>query len=214
MKLVGIDYSLTSPAICLSESLAVNVKYCEFHFLTDNKKTLSVDERFHGSLHSPWNCNEQRYLNITNWVLEIVGQFAPDRIYIEDYSYASTGRVFNIAENAGLLKHYLYLYKFPFVTVPPTVIKKFATGKGNSNKEQMNTSFVEQCGLDIKKMLQLSPSQWNPSSDLIDSYYICKYGAKCEQEAREGAVRAQQVPEVTGLASGPTKSKKRKTKQA
>ena len=43
MKLVGIDYSLTSPAICLSESLAVNVKYCEFHVLTENKKTLSVD---------------------------------------------------------------------------------------------------------------------------------------------------------------------------
>lgn len=213
MKIVGIDYSLTSPAICYTESLTVDVNECKFFFLTDNKRIVSMNDRFEGTLHSPWSSNEQRYLNITNWALGVVSKFNPQRVFIEDYSYASTGRVFNIAENAGLLKHYLYLNQIPFTTVPPTVIKKFATGKGNSNKEAMNASFVEHSGLDVKNMLQLSPSQWNPSSDIIDSYYICKYGVKCEQEASQGSTGPREVSEVAGLASRPTKGKARKTKQ-
>ena len=214
MKIVGIDYSLTSPAICFTEASTVDVSNCSFFFLTDNKRLVSTSDRFKGTLHSPWSCNEERYLNITNWALKLIGDFVPDKVFIEDYSYGSTGRVFNIAENAGLLKHYLYLYKFKFVTIPPTVIKKFATGKGNANKELMNQSFVEQCGLDIKNMLQLSPSQWNPSSDIIDSYYICKYGAEYEQKAQESDGGSREVSPQAQLSSGPAKKAKRAKRKA
>lgn len=88
----------------------------------------------------------------------------------------STGRVFNIAENAGLLKHYLWKSDMYYNVVPPTVIKKFATGKGNANKEKIQESFIEETGINIKEMLNMTDKQWNPSSDIIDSYYICKYG--------------------------------------
>ena len=88
----------------------------------------------------------------------------------------STGRVFNIAENAGLLKHYLWKSNISYNVVPPTVIKKFATGKGNANKEKLEQAFIEETGINIKEMLNMSDKQWNPSSDIIDSYYICKYG--------------------------------------
>ena len=47
----------------------------------------------------------------------------------------------SIAENTGLLKHKLYKIKVPTKPVPPTVIKKYATGKGNANKELMYEAF-------------------------------------------------------------------------
>jgi Holliday junction resolvasome RuvABC endonuclease subunit len=58
--------------------------------------------------------------------------------------------------------------------MPPTQIKKFATGKGNANKELMQDSFVKETGVDMKKLLTMTEKQWNPSSDIIDAYYIAK----------------------------------------
>jgi len=88
--------------------------------------------------------------------------------------------VFNIAENAGLLKHYLWKKGFEYHTVPPTVIKKFATGKGNANKEKLQEAFIAETGVDIKNMLDMTEKQWNPLSDIVDAYYICKYGFEQE----------------------------------
>jgi crossover junction endodeoxyribonuclease RuvC len=124
--------------------------------------------------------NEQRYFNITDWVLTKLRE--GDIVYIEGYSMGSTGMVFNIAENAGLLKHYLWKQNHDYHVVPPTVIKKFATGKGNANKEKLQEHFIEETGVDIKKMLDMTEKQWNPSSDIIDAYYICKYGYHKENE--------------------------------
>ena len=92
----------------------------------------------------------------------------------------STGLVFNIAENAGLLKHYLWKRKYTYNVVPPTVIKKFATGKGNANKILLQDCFEAETNYYIKKKLSMTDKQMNPSSDIIDSYYICKYGFEQE----------------------------------
>ena len=61
--------------------------------------------------------------------------------------------------------------------VPPTVIKKFATGKGNADKAKMQDAFMQENNIDLKHELKMTEKQWNPSSDIIDAYYICKYGA-------------------------------------
>lgn len=94
----------------------------------------------------------------------------------------STGRVFNIAENAGLLKHYLWKRKYTYNIIPPTVIKKFATGKGNANKQLLQDTFELETGYFIKNKLSMTEKQNNPSSDIIDSYYICKFGINEEKE--------------------------------
>lgn len=175
MRIVGIDYSLTSPCICVSETEDIEFAKCNFYYLTDNKK-LDIDvDNIHGDLHQDYVIEEQRYYNITQWVLSHLKE--GDYVFMEGYSMGSTGRVFNIAENAGLLKHYLWKRNYLFTIIPPTVIKKFATGKGNSNKEKLQQSFIEETGYNIKDRLKLTDKQWNPSSDIIDSYYICKYGA-------------------------------------
>jgi Holliday junction resolvasome RuvABC endonuclease subunit len=179
MRTVGIDYSLSSPCICINTGPEFNISNCSFHFLTSTKKYEGVWRQnldITGTLHVDFTSDEQRYAAITKWVLELLQE--GDVICIEGYSMASTGRVFNIAENAGLLKHYLWKHKFKFSVVPPTVIKKFATGKGNANKEKLQESFIEETGVNIKYILNMTEKQWNPSSDIIDAYYLCKYGVE------------------------------------
>jgi Holliday junction resolvasome RuvABC endonuclease subunit len=179
MRTVGIDYSLSSPCICINSGAKFNITNCSFHYLTSTKKYEGVWKQnvdITGNLHTIFTSDEQRYNFITNWVLGLLKE--NDVICIEGYSMASTGRVFNIAENAGLLKHYLWKNKFKFSVVPPTVIKKFATGKGNANKEKLQESFVQETEVNIKQILNMTEKQWNPSSDIIDSYYLCKYGAQ------------------------------------
>ena len=94
----------------------------------------------------------------------------------EDLLMYSKGKTFNIAENTGILKYKIHNLGIPLEVVPPTTIKKFATGKGNADKEKMHKSFVNEVGLDLKQ--QITPdksSVSNPVSDIVDSYYICKY---------------------------------------
>ena len=176
--ILGIDYSLTSPALCLYQAGDFSFDNVQFFYLSSVKKSLKQNERFHGTQYPEYSDMTGRYHAISEWALAIVRQFNVERVYIEDYAFAATGRVFNIAENTGILKYRLWNeYGIVSEAVPPTVIKKAATGKGNANKEAMQHAFVHETGFNIKEYLQLTDNQWNPSSDIIDSYYICKFGA-------------------------------------
>ena len=63
------------------------------------------------------------------------------------------------------------LSKFKTELIPPTVIKKFATGKGNASKEDMLEAWKNE-----PNNFELIQESGNPASDIIDSYFICKYG--------------------------------------
>lgn len=178
MICAGIDLSLTSPAICINLN-EENFSFdgCQFDYLTDTPKRLITTDNINGSLFPPYSSAYERYRNISKWIIDILEYYGVTKVFIEDYSYGSTGRVFHIAENTGILKYLLWNNNINFVTIPPTVIKKIATDKGNANKELMEQAFINETGVNLKSMLNLSLKQWNPSSDLIDSFYICKYGA-------------------------------------
>ena len=68
----------------------------------------------------------------------------------------------------------------PVVSVAPTQIKKYATGKGNANKELMRSNFEEQTGVFLQDIMEHTGE--NPISDIIDSYYICTYGDDYEED--------------------------------
>lgn len=174
--LIGVDLSLTSPAVCVFSGEEFDISSCKFFYLTDKKKYEFGNSQICGEMFLHYDCDQRRYDNISNWILNIVQRFNADHVFIEDYSFGSTGRVFNIAENCGLLKHKLWFAGVKFTTIPPTVIKKNATGKGSANKEKLQEHFIAQTGIDIKSILAMTEKQWNPSSDIIDSYFICKCG--------------------------------------
>ena len=120
-----------------------------------------------------------RFTKLAEWVIECIRWFdnRASHVYLEDYAFAATGRVFNIGENTGILKQKLTSSGFRYTTIPPTVIKKEATGKGNANKELMYETFLAETNVDLQS--QLTPNSTkivNPVSDIVDSYYICKTG--------------------------------------
>lgn len=118
-----------------------------------------------------------RYNLLSEWVFNKIVKHdrRPQKVFIEDYAYSATGKVFNIAENMALLKNMLTTVGLKYFMIPPTVIKKFATGKGNANKEKMYDFFLEDTGHDLEKEFDIKKDK-NPISDIVDSYWICKYG--------------------------------------
>ncbi len=178
--IAGIDYSLTSPAICIAEVRDNKIKFedCRFHYIKQTKNQNSVDV-FNAYDYPEYSDEIERYVNLAEWVIERIRWYngRVECVYIEDYAFAATGRVFNIGENTGILKQKLRSSGFRFTTIPPTVIKKEATGKGNANKELMYETFLEETKIDLQSRLTPKSTKIvNPVSDIVDSYYICKTG--------------------------------------
>ena len=186
---IGIDYSLSSPGVCVNTS-EEEFRYedCKFYYLTNTKKyqgtfkekmafgTSAVE--YIGTQHRPYSSEPERYNNIANWAIDIIKSYTwwqeHPIIQIEDYSFGSTGRVFHIAENLGLLKYKLKIEcGWDYTLLAPSVIKKFATDKGNANKELMLGAFQEDTGVNLELLLDSSVK--SPITDIADAYFICKY---------------------------------------
>jgi hypothetical protein len=155
-----------------------DIQHVQFYYLTTVKKDTGVfaNGRIVGTLHSDYYSEEERYDQIAEFFLSKFPLNPVPICFIEDYSFGSKGRVFHIAENCGLLKHKIWEFGFKQHVVAPTVIKKFATGKGNADKEKMVEAFIAETKLDLQKLLFPNKKLGSPVTDIVDSYYIAKYG--------------------------------------
>ena len=121
----------------------------------------------------------ERFTNISTWALDIIHKHKNDtaKVFIEGYSFGSKGQaVFQIAENCGILKYRLQMSpSMLYDTIVPSVVKKYASGKGNADKQLMYDSFKEHTKKDLLKMFDMGKLN-NPVTDIIDSYYIAKVG--------------------------------------
>lgn len=180
MILMGIDYSLTSPALCVyddNDTKKWDYNMCKFYYLSNMLKILVVNKRYDGRMYPSYIKDEDRYDKLSEWVLDIAKKNKVEKIYIEGYAYNATGKVFNIAENTGCLKQKIFKAKIDFEVFAPKDIKKMATGNGNANKEKMYESFINETNIDIRKDINITAmKQWNPISDIVDSYFIAKRG--------------------------------------
>jgi Holliday junction resolvasome RuvABC endonuclease subunit len=103
-------------------------------------------------------------------------------VHIEGYSYGSKGQaIFQIAENCGILKYSLQEKKIGYDIIVPSIIKKFATDKGNANKELMYEQFCKDTKTDLMKTFDMQTLS-NPITDIVDAYYI----ARCGYESTKG----------------------------
>ena len=175
MIYVGIDYSLTSPCVCICRDKTFSNSF--FYFLNDRKTVQGKVHNILGEEHDDYMTDQERYENIATWVLEILADFDKEKItiLIEDYSFGSKGKVFNLAENCGLLKYMLYKNGYKFFTVPPTVVKKYATRKGNATKEKMYEAFVNDTFVDLHSIISPTTKLGSPTTDIVDAWYIARY---------------------------------------
>lgn len=177
MKVFGIDYSYTSPSIC---ALGDDFKSSLFYFANANKKVCTKVKNYEGFLiEKDWADDVERYERLALWaVAKIQQHWETDSVIIlEGYAFGARGSMlFNIAENAGLLKFHL---KKTFGSHPtivaPTSVKKYWTGKGNANKELMVQTLFDKEGIDIVKWMQMNKLT-SPAHDIVDSYAIARFG--------------------------------------
>ena len=177
--IVGIDYSLNSPAICIAGD-DFDFNKCSFHFLTSKKKHIGkFGKNIFGYEIKDYKTPIERFTNISTWALDIIHKHKKDtaKVFIEGYSFGSKGQaVFQIAENCGILKYRLQMSpSILYDTIVPSVVKKYASGKGNADKQLMYDSFKEHTKIDLMKMFDMGKLN-NPVTDIIDSYYIAKVG--------------------------------------
>ena len=186
-RIAGIDYSLTSPAICVWNSTddgLFNFDGCDVYYLETPQRWRSTVATTHGvvnlkpKVYPEWKTEQERHDLLSDWALTCLQGC---EVFIEGYAFATSGtsHVRSIAENTGLLKHKLYKQKVPIRPVPPTVIKKYATGKGNANKELMYEAFTAELLTPSDLQTRLTPKskkKRSPVSDIVDAYFIAKWG--------------------------------------
>jgi len=174
--IVGIDYSLTSPAVCIN-----NDNELMFYYLTNKKKYIGqMAKNIMGFEHSEYKTPIERFSQISTWAINLFNRLEFNKetlkVFIEGYSFGSKGQgIFQIAENCGILKYRLQELKVNYDTVVPSVVKKGATGKGNADKDMMYEAFVKETKIDLKKIFD-TEKVGNPISDIADSYFIQKVG--------------------------------------
>jgi hypothetical protein len=176
MRVAGVDYSLSSPAICVHEGEEWSYDNCTFYYYVKQKKLLIGEKGQYQATMYPdnWFNDQERYDIIGSWSQEKC--FECDFVGIEGYAFGAVGRVFQIAENCGLFKHKLWERRIPYDVYPPTMIKKFGCGKGNAGKDLMIEAFEKETSIDIREKCGIINKSWNPITDIVDAYYICKYG--------------------------------------
>lgn len=163
MKSIGIDQSLTSTGVCVYDSLSQEVSFEIIPTKVDKSDELSV---------------YRRVSEISNRIRKIVDEAKPDIIVIE--GLAMGGVPGNSARNlAGL--QFTIVDKIleredndtSLKIVPPTTLKKFATGKGNAKKEQMFEALPEE----MQEVLIGTPKT-KGRFDLTDAYFLSKWGVE------------------------------------
>lgn len=176
--IAGIDYSTTSPAIALFDETKGDIapEKCEFAFcfLKPTKKqdlvwSADIGNIFPATMRDI--SSHKRFFHLTNWAMSILIENGVKELAIENYSMGSTGKVFHIAENTGLLKHYCHLAGIKVFVYPPTVIKKKFSGKGNAKKDEMGSVFIEKYE-DISLRIECKDISVSPACDVVDAYAI------------------------------------------
>lgn len=120
MRVVGVDLSLTSTGIA---------------FANGETRTIKVPADGMARLSS-----------IRSHLMAYVEVFGADLVVIEGYSYGSPNRAAHLGELGGVIRLALYERRVRYVDVPPAVLKKYATGKGNAGKNEMLTEAVRRLG--------------------------------------------------------------------
>ncbi|MCA9496495.1 MAG: hypothetical protein KC589_06120 [Nanoarchaeota archaeon] len=179
---IGIDYSISSPAMCIIKDDITEIhcfhKEDSFFYLVD--KNLNDFKIITYTLNKKSLDLYEYYEKQTDIIISAILQSLNSNNYhlsLEDYSFSSNGKVFNIGEATGILKYKLYKNKLPYVVFSPKTIKKFTTGNGNSNKDNMVDQFYQDTDIDLFKSLQLNRRKTIPSpiTDIVDSYYQTLY---------------------------------------
>ena len=173
---IGIDYSMSCPAMCAYGETP--------QFWMAHARTYSALPALTTVVISNTEMMARAEF-IAQSVITWLAQWPDIRtVALEDYAFSATGRVFHIGEHTGILKYLLRQQRYTITTTPPTVIKKFATGKGNADKPKMTHAFLEEyphakawCPVFFPRTAKTASFAKSPLSDIADAYWIARHAA-------------------------------------
>ena len=189
--MVGIDFSMNCPGVVIGSSKNPHDLY--WMAFAQKKKMVSLDDKFIIKNYPEYDIEEERHDKMTEEIIDFIleyDNFDDKEVYIENYSYGSTGNVFNIAECTGCLKQKFYKLGYNINLVPPKTLKKQFSDNGNAGKDLMYESFLEYTknyDFSFYKMIDdisaiTTSKKTNkkripaPISDLVDAYFLLQYG--------------------------------------
>lgn len=121
MTIMGIDQSLTGSGIAIFKDGE------EYYFLISTSKTKNTK--------APTIDYTRRLIEMTDEIQKLIKEYKPDYIGMEGMSFGARGSaVYDLGGLSHLLRTMFFKEKVKFVIIPPTVVKKYFTGKGNSDK--------------------------------------------------------------------------------
>ena len=174
MIIAGIDYSYTSPAICVFDTNT------ELHFNNLKLFNCNGENKGHGVYGNitidkimVYKSQEERFRHLADWAFDILSSNKVEKVMLEGYSMGSkAGLIFQIAENCSLLKQKLDLVNIDFICPSPSQVKKHFTGKGNATKDMMIDCFAAKYQIDLFSILNLKRKKTNkPIDDLVEDIF-------------------------------------------
>ena len=131
---IGIDPSLTATGICWADGTTEVIKWPGKGVERLEAVANWVDPTYmhpFGDEHRLWDSH-------------------PRLVVIEGYSMGSArqqSHAHGLGELGGVLRLTLFRCGVPFIDVPPACVKKYATGKGNANKDLVRDAARDRLGL-------------------------------------------------------------------
>lgn len=180
---IGIDFSISSPCICFWNTKEKHLfENCEFYFLHSKPslKKIAFPDNITFSESSESTNNSVRFSENAMKLSEVIKNKLDIHkkyvIMLEGYSMGAKGRIFDIGEATGIFKLYLSNQKVNPLIIPPTQVKKLATGKGNANKFQMLEKFLEiNTSLHNSEWINVLTTEKHllaPLTDIVDSFFL------------------------------------------
>lgn len=162
---VGIDLSLTRTAVCL------------FREDEDEPSNLVVQSDKQGMY---------RVREIAAMVMDHIRMnaggvmFNELYVFVEGYAFARPQQAHFLGELGGVIRDRLITHGIPYIDVPPTKLKKFVTGKGNANKEQMAVGTYKRWGREFA------------TNDEVDAFALAMLGWAVLHPENDGHLTAFQ----------------------
>ena len=122
---VGLDLSLTSTGFAVVTGIGRHAE----------------------TIRRPQYKGTERLRSIRDAISERVRGISPNLVVVEGYSFGSrASQSHSLGELGGVVRVELDAIGARWVALPPSTLKKYATGKGSANKELMLTEAVRRLG--------------------------------------------------------------------
>jgi Holliday junction resolvasome RuvABC endonuclease subunit len=138
VKVLGIDFSLNGTGLSIFEDGDIIFKRVFVKSLNKNRRSDST------YIKSPeFKTPEQKL----DWVCHTILSYCTDLdlICMEGH----IGKYYSWMDGYGILKYLFRCRCLPCIMISPSQLKKFATGHGNADKEQMSVALKQQYNLDL-----------------------------------------------------------------